>query len=175
MLHKIGVALIAATLVAAPALAIETQPPAASPAASPIAKPKKVSTGKSNKFVKTKLGKTAGNHRQHPAKTSTTTGAKANPVVATQKSNQTATALPARKKSEHVKSKPAKTKIAKSEIAKSEIAKPKIAQSKRDTSNSVNSNQAKSSRVAAQPAKNRMPADDTGPGASRSVPTPGLY
>jgi len=172
MLHKIGVALIAATLAAAPALAIDTQPPAASPAISPIAKPKKVSTGKSKKLAKTELGKTelaktelgktAGNPRQRLAKTSTATGAKANPVLATQKSKQSATALPAGKKSKHAKSKSAKSKIAKSKIAKSKIAKSKIDQSK-------------SSKVAARPAKNRMPADDTGPGASRSVPTPGLY
>jgi hypothetical protein len=80
MLHKIGVALIAATLVAAPGLAIETQPPAASLSA----KHKQVSTNKS-----------------------------------------------------------------------------KI--------------QAESGEVASRSAKNRMPADDTGPVAPRSVPMPGLY
>jgi hypothetical protein len=83
MLHKIGVALIAPTLVAAPGLAIETQPPATSLSA----KPQQASTSESK--------------------------------------------------------------------IKSEI-------------------QAESG-VASRPAKNSMPAGDTGPVAPRSVPMPGLY
>jgi hypothetical protein len=162
MLRKIGVVLVAATLVAVPALAIETQPPAASP----IAKPTKVSTSKTKKLAKAigktgkatgktskAIGKTAGTHQQRPAKISTTTGAKAREVVATEKSNQNATALPAKSKS----------KIAKSKIAKS--AKSKIGIS----------NSAKTSQVKSQQVKNRTPADVTGSVAPRSVPTPGLY
>jgi hypothetical protein len=172
MLRKIGVALVAAMLVAAPALAVETQPPAASPiakpkpAASPITKPKKVSTSKTKKLAKSKaigktskaIGKTAGTHQQHPAKISTTTGVKAREVEATKKSNQNATALLAKSTS----------KIAKFKVAKSKIAKN--AKSKNGSSNS-----AKSSRVKPQQVKNRMPADVTGSVAPRSVPTPGLY
>jgi hypothetical protein len=158
MLRKIGVALVAAMLVAAPALAVEAQPPAASP----IAKPTKVSTSKktalpakSNATGKTSkaIGKTTGTHQQRPAKISTTTGVKAREVVATKKSNQNATALPAKSKS----------KIAKFKIAKN-------AKSKNGTSNSTKSSQVKSQQV-----KNRMPADVTGSVAPRSVPTPGLY
>jgi hypothetical protein len=170
MLRKIGVALVAAMLVAAPALAIETQPPAASP----IAKPTKVSTSKktalpakSNATGKTSkaigktskvIGKTVGTHQQRPAKISTTTGVKAREVVATKKSNQNATALPAKSKS-----KIAKFKIAKSKIAKNTKSKNGI------------SNSAKSSQVKSQQVKNRTPADVTGSVAPRSVPTPGLY
>jgi hypothetical protein len=152
MLRKIGVALVAAMLVAAPALAIETQ----SPTASPIAKPKKVSSSKIKTLAKNKsVGKTASKHQQRPAKISATTSAKAKQVVATKKSNQNATALPA-------KTKP--------KTAKSKIAKPK-----NDKSHQAKSNQAKSSQVKSQHAKSRMPADHTGSVAPRSVPTPGLY
>jgi hypothetical protein len=157
MLRKIGVALVAAMLVASPVLAIETQPPAAAP----IAKPKKISTSKTKTLAKSKaVGKIAGKHQQRPAKISTTTGAKAEQVVATKRSNQNATALPAKTESKNAKSKNGKSNQAKSNQAKSNQAK---------------SNQAKSSQVKSQHAKNRMPADYTGSVAPRSVPTPGLY
>jgi hypothetical protein len=166
MLHKIGIALIAATLVAAPALAIETQPPAASP----TAKPPHVSTSKSKKLAKrAATGKAAGNHRQRPAKTSTTTGAKANPVAAAKRSSQGATALPAKKKSKDAGSKVAKTKIARSGNGNSNSANSNSAKSKQ-----AKSNHAASSEAASQPAKSTMPAN-TGPVPPRSVPTPGLY
>jgi hypothetical protein len=172
MLHKIGIALIAATLVAAPALAIETQPPAASP----TAQPQHVSTSKSKKLAKrAATGKAAGNHRQHPAKTSTTTGAKANPVVAAKRSSQGATALPAKKKSKDARSKITKTKIAKTKIAPSSHGNSNSANSNSAKSKQAKSNHAASSEAASQPAKNTMPANDTGPVPPRSVPTPGLY
>jgi hypothetical protein len=168
MLHKIGIALIAATLVAAPALAIETQPPGASPTA---AKPQPGSTSKSKKLAKrAATGKAAGNHRQRPAKTSTTTGAKADPAPGAKRSSQGATALPAKKKSKDARSKIAKTKIARSRHGNFNSANSNSAKSKQ-----AKSNHAVSSEVASQPAKNTMPANDRGPVPPRSVPTPGLY
>ena len=164
MLRTIGVALIAAALLATPALAVETQPAAASP----IANPSKVATGNLKKSAKHRtVGSQVG--KQAPAaKGASTSSAKAGSTITAASNARTATALPAKKK----------PKL--SGPRKPGSAEPKTTVAQRGNSNQpkshlVNSEKTKSSEAASQRVTKRKPADYTGSVAPRSVPTPGLY
>jgi hypothetical protein len=150
MMHKCALALIAAMLLATPALAIETQPPTASPKVSRNQAP----NAGAKQHTKTKAGSQTAGTLRPPAKIPSTKGAKAIVANVAKKQTQRATALPATKKAKHAKSAKPKSKIAKSKTP--------------DASNHRNSNHA---MTRSRPAENRTPADTTG-----SVPpTPGLY
>jgi hypothetical protein len=145
MLHKLALALIAAMLVARPALAIDTQPPTAS------------------------RPQSAGTLRPPAEIPSTTSDAKPNAATVAAKPNQHAAAQPATKKAKHAK--PAK---AKSKVAKSKAPNSKLGASNHRNSNHAmpaNSKQEKSSKARS---RNRTPDDTTGSVPSRSV-LPALY
>jgi hypothetical protein len=96
MLHKCAPALIAAMLVATPALAIDTQPPTA-------------------------LGPQTASTLRPPTNVPSTTGAKANAARVAKKPNEHAVAQHATKKAKHAKPTRAKSKVAKSKTPNSKL------------------------------------------------------
>jgi hypothetical protein len=139
MPHKCALALIAAMLVATPALAIDTQPPTA-------------------------LGPQTASTLRPPTNVPSTTNAKTNSATVAKKPNQHAAAQQATKKVKHTK--PAK---AKSKVAKSKTLNSKLSASNHRNSNPANSTQKKLSKARSRPVENRTPADITGSIPPRSV------
>jgi hypothetical protein len=139
MPHKCTLALIAAMLVATPALAIDTEPPTAL------------------------VPQTASTLRP-PTNVPSTTSAKTNAATVARKPNQHAAAQQATKKAKHAEPTKAKSKVAKSKTSNS-----KLGASNHRNSNHVNSKQKKLSKARSRPVENKTPADITGSVPPRSV------
>jgi hypothetical protein len=139
MLHKCALALIAAMLVATPALAIDTRPPTA-------------------------LGPQTASTLRPPANVPSTTGAKANAATVAKKPNQHVAAQQTTKKAKHAKPTKANSKVAKSKTHNSTIGA-----SNDQNSNHANSKQKKMSKARSRPVENRTPADITGSVPPRSL------
>jgi hypothetical protein len=139
MPRKCTLALIAAMLVATPALAIDTGPPTAL------------------------VPQTASTLRP-PTNVPGTTGAKANAATVARKPNQHAAAQQAMKKAKHATPTKAKSKVAKSKTSNS-----KLGASKHRNSNHANYKQKKLSKARSLPVENKTPADITGSVPPKSV------
>ncbi len=160
MLRTIGAAMASALLVAMPALAIETQPPATSPVVQSKTIPSSKSTTPAKGKVVGKIGSKTAGKNQRPAKISTAARAGAKRGAATKTSSKDATAPASKTQSKITQSTAGKPNQAKLNEAKLNPSKP---------------NGPKPGQVKSQHAKPRMPANSTGSVAPRSVPTPGLY